>query len=91
MRWTVLAMLAHAFLSVMTAAQPSPEHGDVHRDQAGHELIPLTRNEIRRLFTGLLQRPQPIRHQLYWSRWRRRHQATARKCHYQRRKALTVP
>jgi SRSO17 transposase len=88
MRWTILAMLAHAFLSVMTATQPRPAPGDVHRDQAGHELVPLTRNEIRRLFTGLLCRPRPIRDQLHWSRWRRRHQATARKCHYQRREAL---
>ena len=84
-------MLAHAFLSVMTAAQPAPEYGDVHRDQAGHELIPLTRNEIRRLFTGLLHHPRPARHQLHWSHWQRRHQATARKCHYQRRKTLTDP
>jgi SRSO17 transposase len=45
-RWTVPAMLAHAFLSVMTATQP-PDH-----DDPGHDtLIPLTRNEIRRLFT----------------------------------------
>jgi hypothetical protein len=57
MRWTILAMLAHAFLSVMTAAQPGPVTGDVHRDEAGRELIPLTRNEIRRLFTGLIHRP----------------------------------
>jgi hypothetical protein len=27
MRWTALAMFAHAFLSVMTAAQPAPELG----------------------------------------------------------------
>jgi hypothetical protein len=46
MRWTILAMLAHAFLSVMTADQPGPDVGDVHRDETGHELIPLTRNEI---------------------------------------------
>jgi hypothetical protein len=90
MRWTILAMLAHAFLSVMTATQPRPGTGEVHRDQAGHELIPLTRNEIRRLFTGLLHRPRPIHHQLHWSHWRRRHQATARKCHYQRRQSLTI-
>jgi SRSO17 transposase len=89
-RWTVLAMLAHAFLSVMTATQATPAAGDVHRDRAGHELIPLTRNEIRRLFTGLLSRPQPVQDQLHWSRWRRRHQATARKCHYQRREALAI-
>jgi SRSO17 transposase len=90
MRWTVLAMLAHAFLSVMTAAQPPPEPGAMHRDQAGHDLIPLTRNEIRRLFTGLLHRPRAASDQLRWSRWRRRHQATARNCHYQRRQALAV-
>jgi hypothetical protein len=57
-------MLAHAFLSVMTATQPGPGTGDVHRDQAGHESIPLTRNAIRRLFTGLLGHPQPARTQL---------------------------
>jgi hypothetical protein len=63
---------------------------DVHRDEAGHQMIPLTRSEIRRLFTGLACRPRPIRHQLHWSCWRRRHQATARNCHYQRRQALAV-
>jgi hypothetical protein len=41
MRWAILAMLAHVFLSVVTAAQPRPGHGgDVHRDEARHELIP---------------------------------------------------
>jgi hypothetical protein len=90
MRWTILAMLAHAFLSVMTAVQPGPAAGGVHRDEAGHELIPLTRNEIRRLFTGLLHRPRPACDQQRWSHWRRRHQATARNCHYQRRQALAV-
>jgi SRSO17 transposase len=90
MRWTVLAMLAHAFLSVMTATQPGPVPGDVHRDETGRELIPLTRNEIRRLFTSLRAAPSPVRHQLHWSHWRRRHQATARRCHYQRRQALAL-
>ena len=90
MRWTILAMLAHAFLSVMTATQPRPAAGGVHRDEDGHELIPMTRNEICRLFTSLLHRPRPVRDQLHWSRWRRRHQATARNCHYQRRQALAV-
>ncbi len=90
MRWTILAMLAHAFLSVMTATQPRPDGRDAHRDDTGHELIPLTRNEIRRLFAGLFHQPSPVRHQLHWSRWRRRHQATARRCHYQRRQALAV-
>jgi hypothetical protein len=76
-RWTILALLAHAFLSVLAAAQPAPAHED--------QLIPLTRNEIRRLFTGLGQHLPAPATQLHWSRWRRRHQAIARACHYRRR------
>jgi SRSO17 transposase len=90
MRWTILAMLAHAFLPVMTATQPGPGPDGTHRDHAGHELIPLTRNEIRRLFTSLFRQPRPIPDQLRWSLWRRRHQATARKSHYHRRQALAL-
>jgi SRSO17 transposase len=78
-RWTILALLACAFLSVLAAAQPDDSR--TRRDQ----LIPLTRHEIRRLFTGLRQRPATPAMQLKWSRWRRRHQATARACHYRRR------
>lgn len=90
MRWTILAMRVRAFLSVMTATQPRPEAGAVHRDKNGHDIIPLTRNEIRRLFTGLIHRPHPLRDQLHWSHWRRRHQATAREDRYQRREALVI-
>jgi SRSO17 transposase len=78
-RWTILALLAHAFLSVLAAAQPNG--GDPHGDL----LIPLTRNEICRLFTGLSRQQTAPAIQLHWSRWRRRHQATARACHYRRR------
>jgi hypothetical protein len=60
---------------------------DGHLDDG--PLIPLTRHEIRRLFTGLSQQPPAARLQLHWSRWRRRHQHTARACHYQHR-ALTA-
>ena len=83
-RWTILALLAHAFLSVLAAAQPggSDSHDDL--------LIPLTRHEIRRLFTGLSRQLATPATQLHWSRWRRRHQATARACHY-RRRAMTSP
>ncbi len=78
-RWTVLAMLAHAFLAV-TAAR---EHA---RAAPPDDLIPLTLNEIRRIFTRLPTRPaHDLAHLLRWSRWRRRHQATARACHYRRR------
>jgi SRSO17 transposase len=81
-RWTVLAMLAHAFLSVLTAEEAATSPGADEHDQG---LIPLTRNEIRRLFTGLTTRIHSAVQQLHWSRWRRHHQAVARDCHYQRR------
>jgi SRSO17 transposase len=78
-RWTTLAMLAHAFLAVATAAErdhtPTP---------AG--LIELTVNEFRRLFDALLLTAgQTVSTLLAWSRWRRRHQARARDSHYRRR------
>ena len=77
-RWTVLAMLAHVFLAVTAAterARAAPPAG----------LIPLTPNEIRRLFIGLLTRPvRDATHLLHWSRWRRHHQAAARASHYRR-------
>lgn len=82
-RWTLLAMLAHAFLSVMAATPPDATAED--------GMIPLTRNEIRRLFSGLISAASrslnDIAHQLHWSRWRRRHQARARACHYRRQEA----
>jgi SRSO17 transposase len=73
-RWTVLAMLAHAFLSVMAATEPDPPD----------DLIPLTRNEIRRLFTTATAPLASTTHTLRWSRWRRRHQTRARNAHYHR-------
>lgn len=80
-RWTVLAMLAHAFLAVTAAATraetPSPPG-----------LIALTANEIRHLFTRLVGHARhSVTHLLHWSRWRRRHQARARDCHYHRQAA----
>ena len=77
-RWTTLAMLACAFLTITAAT----EHA---RGPAPHGLVPLTRNEISRLFATLII--QPVRdawHRLRWSAWRRRHQHRARTCHYQR-------
>jgi SRSO17 transposase len=78
-RWTILALLAHAFLAVLAAAQPG---GSQLRSG---QLIPLTCHEIRRLFTGLSRQPLAPATQLRWPQWRRRHQATARACHYRRR------
>lgn len=51
-RWVTLAMLAHAFLAVVRA----DEHA---RHPAPDGLIPLTCNEIQRLFTTLVARPDP--------------------------------
>jgi SRSO17 transposase len=84
-RWSTLAMLAMAFLAVTTATQkrqhPSPE-----------ELIPITVNELRRLFDALVVgRTATIEHILEWSNWRRKHQATARRCHYRRRSEHLKP
>jgi SRSO17 transposase len=87
-RWTVLAMLAHAFLSVLAAAAP-PTAARVDRDDdpasSQLELIPLTRNEIRRLFTTTVTVLRTLQQRLHWSQWRRHHQAVARACHYRRR------
>jgi SRSO17 transposase len=77
-RWTTLAMLAHTFLAVATA---------IERDHAPAPagLIELTVNEFRRLFDALLLGAKhTIDTLLTWSRWRRRHQARARECHYRR-------
>jgi hypothetical protein len=46
----------------------------------------LTVNEIRRLHAILCRPAHPASHHLHWPRWRRRHQARARHCHYQRRR-----
>ena len=52
------------------------------------ELIPLTVPEVRRLLWRLVWRTLPPPEcVLARSRWRRRHQAQARRCHYQRRLA----
>jgi SRSO17 transposase len=82
-RWTVLAMLAHAFLAVTAAAERA-------RQQPSTTLIAMTCNEIRRLFVSIVDHVRhDLEHLLRWSRWRRRHQARARASHY-RRQALTT-
>lgn len=84
-RWITLAMLAHAFLAAVRA----DEHT---RHSAPNSLIPLTCNEIQRLFTALVVRPiHDAAHRLTWSDWRRRHQARARECHYRRQAASGEP
>ncbi len=78
-RWTTLAMLAHAFLAVTTAAERA-----AHPSPRG--LIAVTVNEFRRLFNAILATTHhSLTTVLAWSLWRRRHQARARECHYKRR------
>src|SRR5215217_498628 len=80
-RWATLAMLAHAFLVVVAVTE-----------RAGHPapsgLVGLTCNELQHLFAALVARPVvELGHRLRWSLWRRRHQARARTCQYQRQAA----
>ena len=71
-------MLAHAFLTVITATERV-----VHPTPNG--LIPITVNELR-LFDACALRPHHNPANLHrWSIWRRRHQARARAGHYRRR------
>ncbi len=51
-------------------------------------LVALTVAELRRLLARLVWRPAPDPlSTLGWSVWRRRHQATARRVHYQRQRS----
>jgi SRSO17 transposase len=84
-RHITLVMLAHAILTVIAARERDHPTGD-----ADQSLIPLTLNEIRRLFTRLITNTiHTIDHWLHWSTWRRRHQARAKTSHYRRRGQLT--
>lgn len=77
-RWVTLAMLAHAFLTVVRA----DEHA---QHPAPDQLIPLSCDEIQHLFTALAVQPiHDSAHRIRWSYWRRRHQARARDGHYRR-------
>jgi SRSO17 transposase len=76
-RWTTLAMLALAFLSIAAAIE--------HTSPPPDDQIPLTRNEIAALFSTLIIEPaRDTRHRLRWSACRRRRQHRAKTCHYQR-------
>ena len=80
-RWTILAMVASAFLAVLAAT----EHA---RQPPPDGMIPLTSSEIHHLLNVLITQPtRDLRHRLRWSTWRRRHQHRARVSHYQKRGA----
>jgi SRSO17 transposase len=81
-RWTLLAMVGHALLTVITADARTDRPGTV-------EVITLTCAEVRRLITALILEPaRALACPLAWSRWRRRHQHRARTSHHQRQQAL---
>ncbi len=57
---------------------------DDQQDALQQKLIPLTAGEIRRLFNLHIRVTHQRDHHERWSRWRRRHQARARRCHWPR-------
>ncbi|MER5795252.1 IS701 family transposase [Streptomyces sp. NPDC001980] len=80
-RWVTLSMLAHAFLAVVRA----DEHT---RQSTDGGLVPLSCNEIQRLFIAVVVQPlHDAAHRLSWSDWRRRHQERSRTSHYRRQTA----
>ncbi|MEV4418295.1 IS701 family transposase [Catellatospora sp. NPDC049609] len=75
-RFTILAMLALAVLTLTTLALASTPTA---------EMVALTVAETRRLINALHHTPPDIGRLLRWSYWRRRHQALARTSHYRQR------
>lgn len=74
-RYTTLAMLAMAILTLITTQTPATTT----------LLIPLTVPETRRIINAILARAADIRLVQRWSAWRRAHQARARASHYKHR------
>jgi len=74
-RFTVLAMVAMAILTVLAAETLPPATG----------MIPLTAPEIRRIINTALVRTGDLDLMQRWSAWRRRHQYRAMTSHYKRR------
>ncbi len=99
-RHITLALFAHALLAATVArareeAAPSARSqrervaGRSSTARATHELVPLTVPEVRRLLWSLLLRRKPPPERILgWSRWRRCHQAQAKRCHYRRHSTL---
>ena len=86
-RHVTLALLAHAFL-VGTRAKATGDGAKGGRGRLTSQLglLPLTVPEVLRLLVTLVwTSPIPPGFVLAWSRWRRRHQARARRAHHQRR------
>lgn len=76
-RWTTLAMLAHALLTVLAAT--------IRETDTSTDLIPITLAEVRHLLLATGRRLHDLAHALTWSTWRRRHQYQAQQAHYRHR------
>ncbi|WP_329468500.1 IS701 family transposase [Streptomyces sp. NBC_01431] len=86
MRWSLFSLIAAAVLALTAAT--------VHEaTEERPELVPLTCPELIRLLRALTL-PPPVRdrdHVLYWTAWRRHHQAIATACHQQRHRHHDQP
>jgi len=82
-RHITLALLAHAFLTVIRHQAMDTTAASVD------DLLPLTVPELRRLIWQLVwARPPVCQVVVAWSRWRRRHQLRAQRCHERRNGAV---
>lgn len=93
-RHITLALFAHALLAAIRLREEAASSEGSRRERVAAlvELIPLTVPEVRRLLWRVaLARTEPPERVLGWSRWRRRHQARAKRCHYRRRSERRSP
>jgi hypothetical protein len=61
---------------------PAAYHSHPVTDSDSQQVTRLTVSEIRKMHVILCRTARPPEHHLHWSRWRRRHQARARRCRY---------
>jgi hypothetical protein len=79
-------MAAAAFLAIIRNITKKGEPRNEPESELTPSLIPLTANEIRKLFNRITAPVQhTITHTLHWSYWRRTSQARARTSHYRQR------
>ncbi|MFE4958576.1 hypothetical protein ACFRCW_32170 [Streptomyces sp. NPDC056653] len=75
-------------MAAVAASTTPPRPTDPDRPARSRDPIDLTVPEIRHLLAASFNSSAtPPARLLHWSNWRRRHQATARRSHYQRRLA----
>ena len=79
-----LAMFAHAYLTVMRVQRREASPTD--SIETAEELLPLTVPEVRHVLWQIVwPHAPPLWFVLAWSRWRRRHQARAKRVHTKHR------